>query len=233
MAQRVRWGGHLVQIWSGELLLERFRESTMADRSPDQVLGCSCFQDQKVNQFDGWVSRGQCTRSRLHRQYFTSQQIVSFSLNRELFDAIFSIHKWTQFALTLYMFLFHSTRRSRWSFVLRNKKIKIWNTNGQNVIDGISSHHFKDLPNSISSPRWWKETQFCWQAWSHLRGAFYHKDYSILDGIQKFPCKYFLFGEKEWPLLRTLLHVWSKGDILDLSSWEAQCTTAASNIVAK
>ena len=125
-----------------------------------------------------------------------------------------------------------STRRSRWSFVLRNKKIKIWNTNGQNVIDGILKRHFKDFPNSISSPRRWIETPFCWQAWSHLREAFYHKDYSILDGIQKFSCKYF-FGEKEWPSLRTALHVWSKGDILDLSSWEAQCTTAASYIVAK
>ena len=34
-----------------------------------------------------------------------SQQIVSFSLHRELFDAIFSIHKWTQFDLTLNMFV--------------------------------------------------------------------------------------------------------------------------------
>ena len=49
----------------------------------------------------------------------------------------------------------------------------------------------------------------------------------------KFSCKYFLFGEKEWPSRRTTLHVWSKGDILDLSSWEAQCTTAASYIFAK
>ena len=127
----------------------------------------------------------------------------------------------------------HSTRRSRWSFVLRNDKIKIWNTNGQNVIAWILKRHFKDFPNSISSPLWWKETQFCWQAWSHLREAFYHKDYSISDGIQKISCKYFLFGEKEWPSLRTTLHVWSKGDILDLSSWEAQCTTAASYIFAK
>ena len=126
-----------------------------------------------------------------------------------------------------------STRRSRWSFVLRNKKIKIWNTNGQNVIAWILKRHFKDFPNSISSPLWWKETQFCWQTWSHLREAFYHKDFSILNGIQKFSCKYFLFGEKEWPSLRTTLHVWSKGDILDLSSWEAQCTTAASYIFAK
>ena len=53
-----------------------------------------------------------------------SQQIVSFSLHRELFDAIFSIHKWTQFDLTLNMFvsiprgdldgaLFWETTRSR------------------------------------------------------------------------------------------------------------------------
>ena len=63
--------------------------------------------------------------------------------------------------------------------------------------------------------------------------AFYQKDYSILDGIQRFSCKYFLFGKKEWPTLRTTFHVWSKGDILDLSSWEAQCTTAVLYIFAK
>ena len=112
----------------------------------------------------------------------------------------------------------HSTRRSRWSLVLRNKKIKIWNTNGQNVIAWISKRHFKDFPKSILSPLWCKGTQFCWQTWSHLREAFYHRDHSILDGIQKFSCKYFLFWKKEWPSLRTTLHVWSKGDILYLSS---------------
>ena len=210
MAQTVKWGGHLVQIWSGEPLLELFRESTMADRSPDQVLGCSCFQDQKVNQFGGWVSRGQCTRSRLHRQHFTSQQIVSFSLHRDLFFCNLFNSQMDQICSHIIYVCVHSTRRSRWSFVLRNKKIKIWNTNGQNVIDGILKRHFKDFPNSISSPRWWKETQFCWQAWPHLREAFYHKDYSFLEGIQKISCKYFfekrnghrsgqpfMFGQKE------------------------------------
>ena len=81
MAQTVRWGGHLVQIGSGEPLLERFRESTMADRSPDQVLGCNCFQDQTPNQFDGWVSRGQCTRSiSLHNKLSVFLFVGSFSM---------------------------------------------------------------------------------------------------------------------------------------------------------
>ena len=150
MAQTVKWGGHLVQIWSGEPLLELFRESTMADRAPDQVLGCSCFQDQKVNQFEGWVSRGQCTRSRLHSRYFTSQQIVSFSLHRDLFVAIFSIHKWTQFALTLYMFvsiprgdldgaLFWETRRSRYEIPM----VKISLPGYWNVISRTSQIQFQ------------------------------------------------------------------------------------------
>ena len=68
----------------------------MADWSPDQVLDCGCFQAQRVNQLN--VS----TRSRLLRQYFTSQQVVSFFIHWELSMqlAIFSIQKWTHFALT-------------------------------------------------------------------------------------------------------------------------------------
>ena len=53
--RRKQWGGNLVRIERLESLLERFRESTMADQSPDQVLDCSCFQDQKVHQFNACV----------------------------------------------------------------------------------------------------------------------------------------------------------------------------------
>ena len=83
----------------------------MADQSPDQVLDCSCFQDQKVNQFNACVHEVDCADSiSLHNNFlvclFSGQTVVRQwpdSGQTDLFDAIFD--KWTQFAFTLYMFV--------------------------------------------------------------------------------------------------------------------------------
>ena len=81
----------MVQIWSGEPLLELFRESTMADRSPDQVLGCRCFQDQKsinlmAESAEVSVHEVDCTDSiSLHNKLSVFLFIGPFSLQSFLF----------------------------------------------------------------------------------------------------------------------------------------------------